>query len=385
MKAVALTLMTTIAMTLMVASPANAEIAWQTNLRTAHAKAQAEGKLLLLHFFTDNCVWCDRLEEGAFLDPSVNSAIEEKFVAVKVHAGQSPKLAEMFKVTKFPTDVVVNIEGKTLSHGVSPQQPDRYIAMLVGAVRSAPTPAAPGSPMIAGTPAAAPPAGAPAYAVAAKPTETAAAPVGPKSPPASTAASWELPSGPNAIAAKNRLVSNSTEGLSLAMPGDVASPSPAKAVESSKPANTSVAAAKPAASKPAAAKSSSHQPELAMDGYCAVTVVDDAEWVEGSPEFGVIHLGKLYLFSSDAKKKKFLAQPVPYTPVLNEIDVVRFFEEQVIVPGKREWAMQDPFNKRMFFFADKASMLHFENTYERYVDAAIDVMDKAVKESNPGS
>ena len=83
--------------------------------------------------------------------------------------------------------------------------------------------------------------------------------------------------------------------------------------------------------------------------------------------------------------KTFLAEPMPYTPVLNEIDVVRFFEERVIVPGKREWAMQDPSNKRMFFFADKAAMQHFENEYARYVDAAITVMDKAVEESNPGS
>ena len=108
-------------------------------------------------------------------------------------------------------------------------------------------------------------------------------------------------------------------------------------------------------------------------------------WVEGKPDFGVVHLGKLYLFGDEGAMKKFLANPTPYTPVLNEIDVVRFFEERTIVPGKREWAMQDPTNKRMFFFADEAAMQHFENEHERYVGAAIQVMDKAVKESNPGS
>jgi protein disulfide-isomerase len=135
----------------------------------------------------------------------------------------------------------------------------------------------------------------------------------------------------------------------------------------------------------AAAKSTQGQePKLAMDGFCAVSVVNEARWVEGRPEFGVVHLGKLYLFASDSAMKTFLADPMPYTPVLNEIDVVRFFEERVIVPGKREWAMQDPSNKRMFFFADQEAMQHFENEYARYVDAAIMVMDKAVKESNPG-
>ncbi|MGB7329618.1 MAG: DUF255 domain-containing protein, partial [Rubripirellula sp.] len=130
MKAVALTLMTTLAITLLVVSPANAEIAWQTNLRTAHAQAQAEGKLLLLHFFTDNCPWCDKLEAGAFKDERVNASIAQNFVAVKVHAGQSPKLAEMFKVSKFPMDVIVTTDGKTLSHGISPQEATRYTALL---------------------------------------------------------------------------------------------------------------------------------------------------------------------------------------------------------------------------------------------------------------
>jgi protein disulfide-isomerase len=122
---------------------------------------------------------------------------------------------------------------------------------------------------------------------------------------------------------------------------------------------------------------------LAMDGFCSISVVDEARWVEGSPNFGVIHLGKLYLFASEAKMNQFLVDPIPYTPVLNEIDVVRFFEERTIVPGKREWAMQDPDTRRIFFFADEASMLHFENTHDRYVTAAIEVMTQAVNESNP--
>ena len=125
--------------------------------------------------------------------------------------------------------------------------------------------------------------------------------------------------------------------------------------------------------------------ELALDGYCAVTVINDDRWAEGSPQFGVIHLGKLYLFVSEEAMKTFLADPMPYTPVLNEIDVVRFFEEKKIVPGKREFGVKDPVHNRMFFFKDEAALKHFENTYERYTDPAIRVMEKAVKEANPGT
>jgi protein disulfide-isomerase len=127
------------------------------------------------------------------------------------------------------------------------------------------------------------------------------------------------------------------------------------------------------------------QTELAMQGFCPVTVVREDKWVEGKPEFGVIHLGKLYLFTNQEAMQTFLSDPIPYTPVLNEIDAVVFFEERRIVPGKREWGLKDPIYGRMFFFADEASMNHFYNQYERYTKAAIEVMDKAVKEANPSS
>lgn len=323
------------------AKNAQAQIPWQNNLRTAHAQAQAEGKLLLLHFYSDNCPWCDKLDAGAFQDPAVAAAISGTYVPVKIHANSNPKLAEMFKVERFPSDVVVTIEGRTLAHSVSPQQSEKYIAMLRKAVPSdLPT----------GTPAVNP---TPTMVAAARTTPT----------PTPTAAAVSPPAPPAPTDAKVQLASSRQAGMTMP------SASPAVAPEK-------MTASK---SKPQPAS----QPELAMDGFCCISVVDEARWIEGSPDFGVIHLGKLYLFADEVKMKKFLADPIPYTPVLNEIDVVRFFEERVIVPGKREWAMQDPDTKRIFFFADEASMLHFENTHERYVGAAIAVMAQAVNESNP--
>tara|TARA_A100001391_G_C5043996_1_gene271652 strand:- start:1010 stop:1459 length:450 start_codon:yes stop_codon:yes gene_type:complete len=124
-------------------------------------------------------------------------------------------------------------------------------------------------------------------------------------------------------------------------------------------------------------------PKLAMEGFCAVTVIDEDQWIEGNPKFGVVHLGKLYLFSSTEKMDVFLADPMRYTPVLNEIDVVRFFEERRIVPGQRRFGMRDPIHQRMFFFADEASMNHFHDEFERYTDAAIEVMNQAVADANP--
>ncbi|WDQ19225.1 DUF255 domain-containing protein [Rhodopirellula sp. P2] len=340
---------------------AQAEIAWRKDLTTAQAEAQQTGKALLLHFTSDNCVWCDRLEAGAFKSPQVGSAVEQQYVPVKIHAGKSPELAKMFGVTKFPTDVMITPTGKPLGSSVSPQDPTRYVAMLGQAYSK--MPAAPVSPA----------AHAPQTMVASNAQPSAAAPTQATVAVASTpprtqqnphvASSSELPSPGSQFAngTNAQLAGARTDGMSLGMPA--------------------LAMTKTETKTPAFG---TEQPKLAMEGFCSVTVINEDEWIEGNPKFGVVHLGKLYLFASEAKMKTFLADPAPYTPVLNEIDVVRFFEERVIVPGKRQFGMKDPVHQRMFFFADEAAMDHFWNEYERYTDAAIEVMDHAVRDANPG-
>lgn len=394
-------------------SIAEAQIAWRNDLTTAHAEAKADNKPLLLHFYSDNCVWCDRLEAGAFRSSEVNAAVAGGFVPIKIHAGKSPELAKMFNVTKFPTDVVVTPAGQTLAHGVSPQDPNRYVAMLAKAgsqmADSVPTsPAGQPDQRLASAPAPAPPASNPAaantpsqqrapqmpvnaassYAMQQVPGNAMTAqaamapPVATKSASMTTAGrpmsnpygqtgaqnGMPLPGGASA-----RLAGARTDGMSLGMPGQMMD----------EPTMDGGPAAGPISNDTTDASSTVSTPKLAMEGFCAVTVIDQDKWVEGNPKFGVVHLGKLYLFGSAEKMETFLADPTPYTPVLNEIDVVRFFEERQIVPGKRRFGMRDPIHQRMFFFADEAAMNHFFNEYERYTDAAIEVMAQAVKDANP--
>lgn len=316
-----------------------AEIAWQTQLKAAHAQAQQEGKLMLLHFYNDDCVWCDRLEQGAFQSPEVVAAIEKGFVPVKIHAGKSPSIASTFKVTRYPTDVIVTTQGQALSHTVSPQDPSRYIAMLAQTAQPASS-----DTQIAGV-------------VPTSPTSPANPAVPPEAALAASAAATPY------------------QAATFAMPPQAAG----TAASSVSHRPQSAVEPLPAASSARAAA----ELELAMDGYCAVTVIDKDRWVEGNPEYGVVHLGRLYLFCDQPAMERFLKNPEPYTPVLNGIDVVRFFEEHKIVQGNRDWGLKDPEHNRMFFFADEAALNHFYNQHTRYTDAALTVMAKAVKDANP--
>lgn len=400
-----------------------ADISWESDLRAARDRAERENKLLLLHFYSDQCKWCDRLEAGAFRDPSVVEAIAKNYVAVKIHAGQNPNVARTFRITGYPTDVIVTPQGAALSHRISPQAANVYVEMLadnaatlqstppagpaaeataVAAASTAPAqqaaqaapadaPSATGNPLPAGSPvtaAAAPPANAPA------PPATAVAAVPAVATPDPTASAAPTP-GANLASAtlspSELTMPTATPATEASLASDPSSlgQSPPSANQFAQPATRGAEATIQGAAQPALVAGSSTsqhqlaQHQLAMDGYCPVSLLDSDQWAEGKPEFGVIHLGQLYLFADGESMKKFLDDPEPYTPVLNGIDVVRFFEEKRIVPGKRDFGARDPEHNRMFFFADEAAMLHFESHHTRYTEAAIAVTRQAVADANP--
>jgi len=336
-------------------------IQWESDLRAAHARAQQENKHLLLHFYSDNCVWCDRLEAGAFKAPQVIDAINQNYVALKIHAGQNPSLAKTFRVSSFPTDVIVTTQGTALAHGTSPQAPQSYIAMLAQHLPS-PTEPAQSQPQTM-------------LAQNVSPTNPAVSQNPYGSATAATAATTQTATAtpaPTAVAA-----TPTDPGMTPAASKGI----PAVAVGHRSEVKT--AGQTPEVVTDESAETPDQPRTLAMDGYCAVTLLEKNEWAEGNPKFGVIHLGQLYLFVDGDAMQRFLGNPEPFTPVLNGIDVVRFFEEKRIVQGKRDFGVRDPDHNRMFFFADEAALIHFEDQHARYTEAAISVTRRAAADANP--
>lgn len=461
---------------LITASSVQAEINWHLELREAHSVAKNQNKPILLHFYADDCVWCEKLERGALASPDVAEAIHANFVPVKIHANSSPTLAKMFKVDKFPSDVIVTTTGDTISHSVSPQDVSRYLEMLQKAILVEPTASTPtiDSPTIDGNHApnladvgnpmgseshepessatleaeeqvdhgnvayanlggkttdernqktllpheVAPPDYAtlenPVYNPQMDSSHSSASELESVSHSTQDETAFTLPAEPTATSedplGENGAPASESNGQpelpTLALPAEAIQSTNGDATES--PEQGSEQLTMPSMSDPASSESTNHTtevtdadtatanelqapspsvtaPKLALEGFCAVTVIREDQWIEGDPKLSVIHLGRLYLFANQEKRDIFLSNPTQYTPVLNEIDPVVFFEERRIVPGKREWGMKDPVHQRMFFFADEASMNHFYKQHERYTQSAIDLMEQAIKQSHPDS
>ena len=117
---------------LAVSSRAQDRISWVTDLKVARRMAEQQQRLVLLHFWTETCTPCQQLERNAFNQPELIRALSTGYIPVKINAQQSPDLASYYKVSAVPTDIIVDPSGKELFRSTSPQDPNKYIAMLDG-------------------------------------------------------------------------------------------------------------------------------------------------------------------------------------------------------------------------------------------------------------
>jgi protein disulfide-isomerase len=114
------------------ADHALAQIHWRMDLKSARDEATSQSKLMLLHFYSDNCAYCQQVEQTVFLNPQVAQSVNSRFIPVKINGAQFPKVVEKFAVKSYPTDVVVSVEGDVLVHQVCPREPQSFLAMLGG-------------------------------------------------------------------------------------------------------------------------------------------------------------------------------------------------------------------------------------------------------------
>jgi protein disulfide-isomerase len=98
-------------------------------------------------------------------------------------------------------------------------------------------------------------------------------------------------------------------------------------------------------------------------------------WKKADPKFGAIHRGKTYLFASKEAQEKFLANPDAFTPVLSGCDPVRYAQQGEFVEGKRDFGLV--YGKRIFLFADEASLNRFDQTPAAFAETAYQAMLKS--------
>jgi len=107
------------------------------------AKAKAEGKPVIIDFYTDWCGYCKKMDRSTFQDPKIVGFMKDKFVAVRVNGDEKTKmvshegemmsertLTKAYGVRGFPTFWFLDSEGKKIGPAPGYKSTDNFLPLL---------------------------------------------------------------------------------------------------------------------------------------------------------------------------------------------------------------------------------------------------------------
>ncbi|MEK6248527.1 MAG: DUF255 domain-containing protein [Planctomycetales bacterium] len=295
------------------------EIQWLGSIEEAKQVAGQSGRLVLVHFWSTTCPPCVLLEREVYSQPGIASQLGQYFVPVKINVEQYPGLSQRYQVRVVPTDLILAADGQV----VAMQGCDRknYLASLtrIAAAHRAKT---------------------------ANPYTGVASQYGRStdSVPIPSAVQPASHLGPRYSEPPARQLSQPVSNNFSTLP-------------------TGIKLSNQAAPKsPAATKSG---PQLALQGTCPVELVDSEKWILGDRRWGVVHRGRLYLFSGESQKKRFMNKPDYYSPVLAGNDPVLAIELQKSIRGHRQHGLF--YKDRIFLFSSEQTLEKFSAAPDHYL------------------
>ncbi|HJN12676.1 MAG: thioredoxin family protein [Pirellulaceae bacterium] len=405
------------------AASAQDRIAWVTDWRQARDIAQQQHRLVLLHFYSDTCAPCQKLERDVFPRAAVARAISTGYVAVKINVDRFPQLRDHYKIEAWPTDVIVTAEGREIARSVpSPADSNRYIAMLDSA-RSQYGIGRHLTEQVAGRAPVGQPSnryGTGGFGGAAannatsndygdshgsnfQPQQTAPpqqptyvtnqysdgfaqqapapANVSPRygdayPGPSVGAPGLCCPPSPNGQVLPGAPDVAPGQGISQMNPyaqrppigsqdGYIVPPNDNRVASNPSQLQGNQLQAQPTRQQDVATPPAPSGSQFAMDGFCPVTLVDQGKWQKGDTRWGAVHQGKTYLFASQQGQQQFLASPDRFAPILSGYDLVRYAEAGQLVEGRREHGVY--FGNRIFLFADEVALDRFSKHTDFYM------------------
>jgi YHS domain-containing protein len=387
-------------------------VPWAGSLQTACELAAEQRRLVLLHFYNDNCAPCVRVEQNVFSQPQVGDAVAQNYIPLKVHAGKSAQLAARYQVQRWPTDVIVTPSGLEVYRAVSPQNPADYVAVLNRVAAQTGTSAGrqwssrldqlpprgrsadeATTQQFAASPQQHPATAAlDQFQAATDRAQAQGQPISdgsfssqwqqtatpPAPSPRSSFVPVALPANPSEAAlpaaGQQSTLSNPplpTENpwLPVRQPTAAAAPPLEKPVSSEPtpvvpqeptPGSTAVPPVVAPPSDASARVPQSQAPPVALDGCCPVTLLEKNILQKADPQYGAIHDGQTYLFVSPAEQQRFLAEPNRYVPP--PVGLEGFCP--VTLHEKMKWQKADRkhfaiHRGRMYFFAAAAERERF--------------------------
>lgn len=104
---------------------------WRSDYKAALQEAEAKKLPLLVHFYADWCMPCQKMERDVFSTSAVQDVLGRRFIAVKVNSDHRQDLVERYGVKILPSDVIVDsINGRTISLNSGFQDRAKYLDIV---------------------------------------------------------------------------------------------------------------------------------------------------------------------------------------------------------------------------------------------------------------
>lgn len=105
-------------------------IDWQPDYETAVKVAKEQNKPILLELYLDTCSHCARLHRETLVDPGVVTAVNEKFVPVRVEGRGRMDIVQKFEVRGAPTTIILSPGEEEKHRFVGFHNPSEYLQEL---------------------------------------------------------------------------------------------------------------------------------------------------------------------------------------------------------------------------------------------------------------
>ncbi|MCA8988150.1 MAG: thioredoxin family protein [Planctomycetaceae bacterium] len=279
----------------------------QKDLTSAMKTAREQNLPILLHFYTDWCGPCRRMDQTVFSAPQLETDLGGRILLLKVNAEHAVDLAQKYGIESYPTDVFIDANGRVLAKFQGMASYPEFVR--------------------AGTD----------VATRYQQSQSIVQQRRAEGKDPSPVSMWKIRLGEEGSFESDVPIRTSTQQQ----------PVPEASQPQSQPAP---------------------KPEsifLAMDGYCPVSLKNGRRWVKGDERWESVYKQQTYYFATSTMREQFEKNPHEYAPRLLGCDPVIIWETDRAIPGSTEFAAY--YDDQLFLFSSDANRKLFELDPERYV------------------
>lgn len=103
---------------------------WQPDLKSSKNAARQKHRLIVIDVYADNCSWCNRLEHETFQNPGVVAELADRFIWLKLNARLSSSDLEPYKISGYPTILVIDEGGKLVTRFSGYLPPEQFVEKM---------------------------------------------------------------------------------------------------------------------------------------------------------------------------------------------------------------------------------------------------------------